>query len=198
MNSNQRNDAVAIAKFQASGDPQDLEDLVSRHLPSVHGLAFRMTANQSAADDIAQDVFVKVIGKAGSFAGNSEFSTWLYRVTLNTVFSWMDRQKKNTSHPWDSECQIPRDRSPSGTPEQEAMHFELLTQVEMALEKLKPDLRAAIVLTAMQGLSPKEAAEVAETTTENFYWRLHKARKQLKKELGTYLGLRQENRDQGK
>ena len=76
VNCNQRIDIEAFLKFKRTRDPSDLSDLIERHIANVHGLALKMTG-----DDITQDVFVKVIAKANTFAGNSAFSTCFFAST---------------------------------------------------------------------------------------------------------------------
>lgn len=81
VNCNQRIDIEAFLKFKRTRDPSDLSDLIERHIANVHGLALKMTGDQTTADDITQDVFVKVIAKANTFAGNSAFSTCFFAST---------------------------------------------------------------------------------------------------------------------
>ena len=180
-------DEHLIRQFQRSRNPADLNELVRRHVRQVHGLAFKMTGNQASADDITQDVFAKAIKGLATFKHQAKFATWLYRIEMNTIFSWLDKHRKPTESAGElNENELPCPQTAS-KPERVALQTELREQVDRCLSTMKPDFRAAIVLTAFNELSPGEAAEVAGCTKETFYWRLHEARKQLKQQLQAYL-----------
>jgi len=158
--------------------------LVQRHFDKVHGLAFKMTCSESAADDISQEVFLKVVSAIEKFEGKSLFSTWLYRIAMNTIYSYLKKESRQApSLGEDTEFAL----AGTATSDQIALESELAREIESRIQKLKPPFRAAIVLTAFQGLSPGEAAEVEGCTAKTFYWRLHQARTQLKQELNRYL-----------
>jgi RNA polymerase sigma-70 factor (ECF subfamily) len=157
---------------------------VHRHFDQIHGLAFKMTSSRVKADDIAQDVFLKVVKSLHRFEGKSQFSTWLYRIAMNTIYTSLKKQNTTVANFGESIDLVP---DKSERPDQVAMQSEMSQQIEGHIQKLKPDFRAAIVLTAFQNFSPGEAARIAGCTPTTFYWRLNQARTQLKKELHRYL-----------
>lgn len=177
-------DEQIIARFQASGDATALEALVERHLERVRNLAYRLVLCNAAADDVAQEVFLKVMHNAQGFRGEAKFSTWLYRITVNTAREHLRRRPTTLPLPEnDSSTSIGQhDR-----PDCEAMQTEFLETVEHALGALSTKLRAAIVLTAVEGLPIKEAATIEGCSTATMHWRIHEARKQLKHTLGRHI-----------
>ena len=170
-------DEQILAQFQASGDVAELGTLVERNLERVRNLAFRLVLCHAAADDVAQEVFLKVMRNAHSFRGEAKFSTWLYRITVNAANEHL-RRKKPTDPLLENELPAPagEHRQPDG----QLLQAEFIETIEQALGGLSDKLRTAIVLTAMEGLPAKTAAEIAGCSTATMHWRIHEARKQLK------------------
>ncbi len=129
------------------------------------------------ADDVTQEVFMKVIRSAHNFRGESSFSTWIYRITVNTAKEYLRKQSQVRKSQGEL---FQQNHRPSERPDQVAMLGETISEVEQALAKLSPKLRTAIALTAIEQLSPKEAAAVEGCRTATMHWRIHQARKQLK------------------
>ena len=171
-------DEQIIEKFQRSGQPSDWEPLVERHFSTVHGLAFKMTGNRSIADDITQDVFLKVTNALGKFKGDSLFSTWLYRIALNTIYTRLKKEKRTVGTTSSSGPSVPlaspkSDQRPVSvdvlTPEHIVLRKEMSAEIDRGIQNLKPDFRAALVLTAFQGLTAGEAAEIENCTPQTMY-----------------------------
>lgn len=178
-------DAELIAQYKQTGDAAALEPLLSRHLGKIRNLVMRMVANEAAADDLTQEVFLKAFRSLGKFDGKSQFATWIYRIALNTTYTFIERR---TRSPVEFMDQPPQAMSrASGNPERAAMHDELVRDVGGALNELSPKLRAAIVLTSLEQLEPSRAAEIEGCSTSTMYWRIHEARKQLKVRLQEHL-----------
>src|SRR5436190_23086861 len=78
----------ALAQRSAVGDLSAFEELYHRHFRRVYSLCLRMTANQAEAEDRTQEVFIQLLKKIGSFRGESAFTTWLHRMTVNTVLMY--------------------------------------------------------------------------------------------------------------
>jgi len=144
-----------------------------------------MVFDQAAADDLTQEVFMRAFSSLATFSGRSRFSTWLYRVALNTTYTFLTREKRS---PVDYRADLPetiQGRNPE--PGDAAIHAELESAVETALGNLSPRLRAAIVLTSLQQMEVKQAAKIEGCTTATMYWRIHEARKQLRRQLQEHL-----------
>ncbi len=178
----QQLDEQLLAKYQESGAAADLGELFERHLARVRNVAYRIVLCNATADDITQEVFVKVIRSAHSFRGEANFSTWVYLITVNTANEYLRKQtiakKRLESKPAANASDT--NNRPSERPDQAAIHEETVAEIESALAKLSPKLRTAIVLTATEHLSPKEAAAIEGCTTATMHWRVHQARKQLR------------------
>jgi len=174
-----------IAALADSGEIPIDDALMRRHVGDIRAMIYPMVLNDADADDLTQEVLLRVLRGVDRFRGDAQFSTWLYRVTLNTARSFLRRQKRRLVV-WD---EVPDNRTDrrADLPEELAMASELDDAVTAALESLSPTLRAAIVLTTLQGLDVREAAHVEGCTTATMYWRVHKARKLLERLLARHL-----------
>jgi len=151
--------------------------LVERHLERVRNLAFRLVLCHAAADDVVQEVFLKVMRSAHTFRGQAKVSTWVYRVTVNAAREHLRRKTPtDTLADFDPPAPAGEHRQPDGN----LIQTELVATIEQALGGLSDKLRTAIVLTAIEGLPAKTAAEIAGCSTATMHWRVHEARKQLK------------------
>ncbi len=176
-------DESLVLKFQQSGCSASLGELVGRHLRRVRSLAFSMLLDATQADDVAQDVFLRVVRALPGFRCESQFSTWLHRITWNVIQTALANSASKT----ESLNRVEDDSVCSQLPTDELLRRELHEQVERELRKLSPKLRAAIVLTTLQQLSAEEAAELEGCAVGTLYWRIHEARRQLQERLASYL-----------
>lgn len=178
-------DADLIRRFTKTGDRTALDQLILRHLGKIRNLVFRMVLSESVADDLTQDVILKAVRGLANFDGKSQFRSWIYRIALNTTYTYIERRSRSPVQ-YSAEPPHPAARGACG-PEQVAMHIELKQQVDDALNELSPKLRAAIVLTTLEQIEPREAAKIEGCSTSTMYWRIHEARKQLKQRLREHL-----------
>ena len=178
-------DEQLIDCYRESGVRQPLDELVGRYLGKVRGTVYAMVLDAALADDLTQEVFLRAIRGLAGFDGRAKFSTWLYRVAMNTTHSFLARRSRSpvTFHP------DPRDRPHEAgqSPEGAAMECELDAAIRAALADLTPKLRAAIVLTSLEQKDASEAARIEGCSIATMYWRIHEARKQLKKRLERHL-----------
>jgi RNA polymerase sigma-70 factor (ECF subfamily) len=174
-----------IAACQDGHDRPALDQLLERHWRGVRATIYAMVLNDADADDLSQEVFVRVIRGLPGFRGKAKFSTWLYATTMNAVRSFLGRPTR-VQRTADEVLKGQVDGR-EGEPDMAAMAGELDVRIAAALGSLPPHLRAAIALTAIQGLGIREAAGVEGCAVPTMYWRLHKARKLLKKRLDRYL-----------
>jgi RNA polymerase sigma-70 factor (ECF subfamily) len=166
-----------LAQAISQGAVSCLADLYERHRHMVYLLCLRMTGNIMEAEDLTQDVFVQLLKKAGSFRGESKFSTWLYRFTINQVLmhirsSVRRRESPNmlerlaltpiVKHCW-SDRMVDR-----------------LT-LNKALAKLPPGSRSVFVKFDVEGYNHEEIAGFFGFSTGNSKSQLHKARRKLRK-----------------
>lgn len=175
-------DEQLLEKYKESGELRYFDALTRRHIGKVRSMIYPMVLNDADADELTQEVFLRVVGSIQRFKGQSAFSTWLYRIAMNTTHNFLKRRIRNPVE----HRQNPPD-SPGGknwSPTETIMGMESDARVTKALEALSPPLRAAIVLTAIQGMSLKEAAKAEHCLMTTLYWRVHQARKLLRKQLG--------------
>jgi RNA polymerase sigma-70 factor (ECF subfamily) len=169
---------VARAK---RGDSNAFDDLVRKYRPRVYALALHLTGQQSDADDITQDAFLKAYHKLPEFEGRSEFFTWIYRITLHRALNAKRDKNRRRTVPFDDPRLIAAVAvDAQGDPERAAQLRDRYRALLEAFDRLSPLLQTTVVLTTLQGLSYKEAAVVLETTEGTIAWRIHEARRKLR------------------
>ena len=178
-------DDELVAAFQTTRDIRALDGLIRRYTPKVRATLYHMVLNEADADDLTQEVFLRVLNGLGQFEGRACFSTWLYRIAMNTARAFLRRQGRSPIRLSDNLAAHP-DRGHQ-RPDQAAMAKELDADIAAALASLSGPLRAAIVLTAIHGLGGREVADIEGCSAATVYWRVYKARKILKRRLEQYL-----------
>jgi len=167
------------------GDQAAFNDLMAAHEDRVFAVCLRMLRDREAALDATQETFITVFRKVGSFAGKSAFSTWLYRVAVNTCYDSLRRQKRHRADPL-PEHHDPPDRT-SGD---EIAAAELRPDIEPALMEVPIEFRSAIVLVDLEGLSLQDAAEALGVAVGTVKSRLFRGRRLLAESLGNLLPTR--------
>lgn len=175
--SDELSDEALIERFRASGEMRDFNDLVARHIRNVRSLIYPQVLNNADADDLTQEVFLRVIKNLDRFQGRSSFKTWLFRIAMNTTYSYLRQPGRKRQ----VESELPDDQPDTApTPAETMAGAEKDAEISRALAALAPTLREAIVLTAIQGLKVRDAAAAADCLSATMYWRVHEGRKQLK------------------
>jgi len=170
-------DEQLVAAWRQSGDRGPLETLAARHVATVRRMVHSMTIDDTLTDDLVQEVFLKAFRRLGSFEGRARFTTWLYRIAMNTVHDAVARRLRA---PIDARASLPLDAvARIDPPDALAERAEFDGTVGRALARLPPKFRAAIVLVAIEELDPADAARIEGCTRATIYWRLHEARKRL-------------------
>lgn len=169
-----------LVALVAQGNETACRLLVDRHLSRVIAVARRMLSNQADAEEVAQEVFLRVWTHAERWEpGRAQFSTWLHRVATNLC---LDRLRRRTMDDIDS---IPEPMSEEPGPEELLEQGDLAKRVDAALQALPDRQRAAVTLTHYQGLSNIEAAAVLEVSVEAVESLLGRARRALRLSLAT-------------
>ena len=173
-----------------SRSEQDFESIVEQYADMVYNVAYRVLGNQADAEDAAQEAFISAYKNFHKFRGDSAVSTWLYRIAMNASLMKLrkDRSKNYLTQTGYDDSQLV---SWTEGPEDAALNSELREQLQEGLALLSPNLRAAVVLRDIQGLSNEEAAEVLETSLSSLKSRLHRGRVLLRKHLEQYVRQRQ-------
>lgn len=160
----------------AAGDARAFEALYRTHLPRVHSLVRRMTAGRDA-DEITQDVFVRLWQKLGTFRGDSSFTTWLHRLAVNVVIERFRTDQVRRARMHDGEDIFEVLPGP-------AQARDLGMDFEAALEKLPDGAREIFVLHDVEGYKHHEIAALLEISAGTSKAQLHRARMMLRKHLG--------------
>jgi len=177
----ERSDDELVAAV-AEGDEAACRLLMVRHLPRMVALGRRMLGNHADAEDVAQEVFLRVWTHADRWQpGQAQFGTWLHRVATNLC---LDRIRKNRGGTEDIDA-IPEPASEEPGPDRQLEQSQIAARVEAALQHLPERQRAAIALSHYQGLSNTETADILEVSVEAVESLLSRARRQLRAELAT-------------
>jgi len=177
-------DVIALAK---QGDHECFKSLYDRHKRRVYGLCLRMTGNRETAEDLAQDAFLLLHRKIGMFRGESAFSTWLHRLTVNVVL--MHLRKKRLSEisldePLEGdEAGTGGAMRDYGTQDQNLSGAIDRVSLEHAMENLADGYRIIFVLHDVEGYEHGEIAEMLGCSIGNSKSQLHKARMNLRETL---------------
>ncbi len=178
-------DAELVDSYQRNQDLNVINTLLKRHVERTRGLIYGMVLDESDADDLLQETFLNAVRGLPRFDGRSAFSTWLYRIAVNTTRRFF-QSRGRSRHVAEGDLTELRGTM-ADEPEHRAATKELHNDITAALATLSPRLRAAIVLTVIEGLPTKEVAEIEECAPETIRWRVHEARKILKQQLAEHL-----------
>jgi RNA polymerase sigma-70 factor (ECF subfamily) len=159
----------------AAGDVRAFEDIYRTHLPRVHGLVRRMTGGRDA-DELTQDVFVRLWQKLGSFRGDSSFTTWLHRLAVNVVIERFRTDQTRRARMHDGEGIFDMLAAPPQT-------RDIGMDFEAALEKLPDGAREIFVLHDVEGYKHHEIATLLEISAGTSKAQLHRARMMLRRHL---------------
>jgi RNA polymerase sigma-70 factor (ECF subfamily) len=141
------------------GDVDAFSKLVSAHSALVRGVTLRMLGGQDA-QDASQEVWVRVWANMKSFRGESAFSTWLYRVTVNTCLSFRRKESRRRTREVEEElAHLSISSDGDGDPEEAALDAERREEIQVALGSVRAEHRAAMVMRHMEGLSCAEISE---------------------------------------
>lgn len=168
-----------LVRRYLAGDVTAFDELMRLHEDRVFAICLRMMTDRDAALDAAQDVFLTVFRKADRYKEQAAFSTWLYRVAMNTCYDHLRRRKRKRTESMPEHFD-PSD--PRGGDEMNAV--ELRPDIENALAGLSQEFRAAVVLVDLEGMSLDGAADTLDIPVGTVKSRLFRARKLLAKELG--------------
>ena len=167
-----------LTQLAASGNIAAFELLYERYHRRTYSLCLRMTNNQTEAEDLTQEVFIQLFRKAGSFRGDSAFSTWLHRLTVNQVLMHFRRRSvKNEKTSQDGE--MPEQIVP-GTENQTRMPVLDRIAIARAVAELPPGYKNVFMLHDVEGYEHEEVARILGISVGTSKSQLHKARLKLR------------------
>jgi RNA polymerase sigma-70 factor, ECF subfamily len=192
----EREDTALIERLQA-GDEDALEAIFNLYSPRLYNVAQRILGEVADAEEVIQDVFWTAFRKADSFRGTAQFSTWLYRLTVNAALGKIRRSKR--SREIEYEEYLPKFQKDghhlvrpvvdwSDTLDEKYAEQELQQLLRDALDQLKPVDKSVVVLSDLEEMSDKEIADVLGLTVPAVKTRLHRARLFLRGKLAVHMG----------
>jgi RNA polymerase sigma-70 factor (ECF subfamily) len=178
-------DIELMLRFQ-EGDEAAFEELVHKHTRGVLNLVFRYLADASRAEDVSQDIFVKVYRARMKYEPKAKFSTWLYRIAVNHCLNEIRARK---SQPAVSAPVNDLLEQPSGEdPDARISRSELQQAVKSAIDSLPENQRMAVILARYEDMSYDEIAETMGMSLEAVKSVLFRAKENLKQALSKYAG----------
>jgi RNA polymerase sigma-70 factor, ECF subfamily len=168
----------ALARGASEGDMQAFEELYRRHIRRVYSLCLRMTQNVHEAEDLAQETFIQLFRKAGSFRGDSAFTTWLHRLTVNQVLMHF-RKRKARDEKTTEDGEIP-EQTVSGTEDSAKMPVVDRIALGKAIAQLPPGYRAVFILHDVEGHEHEEISRMLGCSVGTSKSQLHKGRMKLR------------------
>ena len=193
-------DRRLITRLQA-GDQAAVHELAERYGSRIYQLALRQMKNREDAEEVAQDVLMKVYRKIGAFRGDSALSSWIYRITFNTAMSKLrgnraaraadkerDRVRAAQSAQDDDLQPAEQPIDWSHMPDEELLRRQLRQAVVAAISELPEIYRAPVVLRDIQGLTTEEASSRLNVKDQTLKSRLHRGRLLLRGRLQMFSG----------
>jgi len=182
-----RTDRDLVEQAQ-SGDKRAFDLLVLKYQQKIANLIGRYIRDPSEVMDVTQDAFLKAYRALPGFRGESAFYTWLYRIAVNTVKNHLVAQgRRPPGGDVDAEVAEQMDLGErlreTGTPERHLLSEEIARTVQQALDALPDDLRTAIVLRELEGMSYEEIANAMECPIGTVRSRIFRAREAIDKRL---------------
>jgi RNA polymerase sigma-70 factor (ECF subfamily) len=191
-------DEELVARARAK-DFGAFEQLLDRYEDKIFRLAYRFVRNETEAKEILQDTFLSIWRKLDTFKGDSQFSSWLYRVAANAALMRLRAQKR---HPEVSTEDLPIDfldnyghlpasgENWAKRPDDELQSEELRRHIQAAVDELPEIYRTVFLIRDVEGLSTEETAEVLQISIPTVKTRLHRARLSLRETIGRYFDQR--------
>ena len=176
------------------GDKMAFDLLVTKYQRKLFRLVLRLVSNQTEAEDVVQETFIKAYRALHQFRGDSAFYTWLYRIGINTAKNFLDNQGRRVATSTDTtaeqveafeEGENLRDIN---TPESMLASKQIAETVNIAMDELPEDLRVALSLREMEGLSYDEIAVIMECPIGTVRSRIFRARESIAVRLRPLLG----------
>jgi RNA polymerase sigma-70 factor, ECF subfamily len=168
----------ALAQAAGEGDMKAFEEIYQRHNRRVYSLCLRMTKNVAEAEDLAQEAFIQLFRKIGSFRGESAFTTWLHRLTVNQVLMHFRKRSvklERTTEEGETPVETVR-----GTENPSKMPVLDRIGLDRAIQKLPPGYREVFILHDVEGHEHEEIARMLGVAVGTSKSQLHKARMKLR------------------
>ncbi len=193
-------DDLDLVHATQNGDVSAFEQLVGRYDRKLLRIAHHVTHNREDSQDAVQESFMKALQHLGEFREHSQFSTWLFRITVNQALMELRKRRTTVDVSLDEAFRADKDMFPREVvdgalnPEELCRTSELRDILIKALQELRPILRTVFVLRDVEGLSIDQTAEVLDLSPSAVKTRLWRARMQLRELLSDYFSNHRESR----
>jgi len=191
-----RPDAELMAEV-AKGDTSVFREIVERYKNQVMSTVYRFTGDYCQAEDLTQEVFVRVFKSAKRYEPKAKFKTWLFRIVVNLCLNYRRDRARKCTQPFDAplsgrDGEVVRDvRGPNGDiPEVALEKMELKRMVREAIDDLPENQRLAIILQRFEEMPYREISEALDISLSAVESLLFRARQNLKRKLAPYLFLK--------
>ncbi|MBP7707109.1 MAG: sigma-70 family RNA polymerase sigma factor [Candidatus Aminicenantes bacterium] len=177
-----------LVRLAQEGSPEAYEELVTRYQSKVYSMALSFTRNREAADDLAQEVFLKAYLALPKFHGKSEFGTWLYRISINHIRDYLRKKGRAKEVSLDDVAEVAfSDREQAERAEMEKETEARRTLVQKFVQGLPEKYRIILTLRDIQGLPYEDISRVLRLSPGTVDSRLHRARRMLRVKLAPYM-----------
>ncbi|MBO4620208.1 MAG: sigma-70 family RNA polymerase sigma factor [Victivallales bacterium] len=187
-------DLELVQKFQREHDQSAFDQLVERHSDRAFQLAYSILQNRQDAEEVVQDAFIRIYRSLGNFRGDSQFSTWMYRIVVNLCnnkFRWnkvrganctisIDAPLSNAEGDDDLRLELP---SSDASPNEQAEFADLRERLEKAMATLPESYRTAVMLRNVQQLDYEEIAKILDCAVGTVKSRINRGRELLRQAL---------------
>ena len=175
-------DVALMLRFQA-GDEAAFDELVRRHQKAMLNLAWRYVGDRNLAEDLAQEIFIKVHRARRSYKPAARFSTWLYRIAVNRCLNELRSRPKTAPMPVEDAVE----EKTAVRPDDDLRRGEIRDAVRQAVDELPANQRMAVILSRFHELPYEEIAETMGVSLEAVKSLLFRARENLKETLGKFI-----------
>lgn len=181
---------VSLMLRVGKGDEQAFEELISRHQNAVIGTVAKMLGNAAEAEDIAQQVFIRLWKSAPRYKPKAKFTTFLFTITRNLVFNESRRKSRKKEYSIDEredDFHLQTPDSQNASPDEDLLHAELQKAVDQAINDLPEKQRLAVILRRYEGMPYDEIGTILELSIPAVKSQLFRARNTLRESLQNYL-----------
>jgi RNA polymerase sigma-70 factor (ECF subfamily) len=187
-----------LLKRLQSGEEGAIAELADTYGTKIHQLAFRYLRNKEDAEEVTQDVLMKVHRKVDSFRGDAALSSWIYRITFNAAMSRLRTARYQRSQDEARQAEVDADQQTanvrpeladwSDMADERVLRTQLRRRVLRAILSLPAIYRAPVVLRDLHGMSTEEASAMLKVKDQTLKSRLHRGRLILRKQLADFAG----------
>jgi RNA polymerase sigma-70 factor (ECF subfamily) len=168
---------IELVKLAKDGNSVAFENLVERSYMLVYKVSYKWCRTKEDAEDITQEVFVKLAKKIFSFREESSFQTWLYRIVINTAKDFTKKEERKLI----KEIAYREEQKLKSESTQKEVSID--EKIHQMIELLPQKLKETALLVFGEGMNHREAAAILDCAEKTISWRIHQVKKELKKHL---------------